>query len=118
MIATDVAARGLDIDDVDFVFQYDVPQYEENYVHRVGRTSRMGKVAPQLCSARTTSTPSSVELRGSSIKTSSASIYLGKMRLAHTGTIVETRVTGPAADVGPTAGAGTTGAVVEKRTSE
>src|SRR5271157_335388 len=44
MIATDVAARGLDIDDVDFVFQYDVPQYEENYVHRVGRTSRMGKV--------------------------------------------------------------------------
>ncbi len=44
LIATDVAARGLDIDDVDYVFQYDVPQYEENYVHRIGRTSRMGKV--------------------------------------------------------------------------
>jgi len=44
LIATDVAARGLDIDDVDYVFQYDVPQYEENYVHRIGRTSRMNKV--------------------------------------------------------------------------
>ncbi|MHA1148872.1 MAG: DEAD/DEAH box helicase [Promethearchaeota archaeon] len=43
LIATDVAARGLDIDDISHVFNYDVPQYPENYVHRIGRTSRMGK---------------------------------------------------------------------------
>lgn len=44
MIATDVAARGLDIGEVDAVFNYDVPTYEENYVHRVGRTGRAGKL--------------------------------------------------------------------------
>lgn len=41
LIATDVAARGLDIPNVSHVFNYDIPQYEENYVHRIGRTSRM-----------------------------------------------------------------------------
>ena len=40
LVATDVAARGLDIDDVDVVFNYDVPDEQENYVHRVGRTGR------------------------------------------------------------------------------
>ena len=40
LVATDVAARGLDIDDVDAVFNYDVPDEQENYVHRVGRTGR------------------------------------------------------------------------------
>ena len=39
-IATDVAARGIDVDDVDAVFNYDVPQENEYYVHRVGRTGR------------------------------------------------------------------------------
>jgi ATP-dependent RNA helicase DeaD len=43
LIATDVAARGLDIDDITHVFNYDVPQVAEDYVHRVGRTARMGK---------------------------------------------------------------------------
>ncbi|MHA1729706.1 MAG: DEAD/DEAH box helicase [Promethearchaeota archaeon] len=43
LIATDVAARGLDLPDVSHVFNYDIPQYEENYVHRIGRTSRMKK---------------------------------------------------------------------------
>ncbi len=43
LIATDVAARGLDIDDVSHVINYDVPQNAEDYVHRVGRTARMGK---------------------------------------------------------------------------
>ena len=43
LIATDVAARGLDIDDVEAVFNYDVPLDVEQYVHRIGRTGRAGK---------------------------------------------------------------------------
>ncbi len=43
LIATDVAARGLDIDDVDVVFNYDLPLDEEQYVHRIGRTGRAGR---------------------------------------------------------------------------
>lgn len=43
LIATDVAARGLDVDDIDAVFNYDFPQDEEYYVHRIGRTGRAGK---------------------------------------------------------------------------
>jgi ATP-dependent RNA helicase DeaD len=51
LIATDVAARGLDIDNISHVFNYDIPKYPENYVHRIGRTSRMNKlgVAITLC---------------------------------------------------------------------
>jgi ATP-dependent RNA helicase RhlE len=40
LIATDVSARGIDIPDVDFVINYDLPEIPENYVHRVGRTGR------------------------------------------------------------------------------
>ncbi len=43
LVATDVAARGIDVDDVDVVFNYDVPQDEEYYVHRIGRTGRAGR---------------------------------------------------------------------------
>lgn len=43
LVATDVAARGIDVDDVDIVFNYDLPQDEEYYVHRIGRTGRAGK---------------------------------------------------------------------------
>ncbi len=43
LVATDVAARGLDVDDIDIVFNYDLPQDEEYYVHRIGRTGRAGK---------------------------------------------------------------------------
>ncbi|AYO31225.1 DEAD/DEAH box helicase [Biomaibacter acetigenes] len=43
LVATDVAARGLDVSDVDAVFNYDVPQNEEYYVHRIGRTGRAGR---------------------------------------------------------------------------
>ncbi len=43
LIATDVAARGIDIDDVDIVFNYDLPQDNEYYIHRIGRTGRAGK---------------------------------------------------------------------------
>lgn len=43
LVATDVAARGLDIDDVSHVFNFDLPQDGEDYVHRIGRTGRAGK---------------------------------------------------------------------------
>jgi len=43
MIATDVASRGLHIPDVSHVFNYDLPQDAEDYVHRIGRTARVGK---------------------------------------------------------------------------
>ena len=43
LVATDVAARGIDVDDVEAVFNYDVPQDDEYYVHRIGRTGRAGK---------------------------------------------------------------------------
>ena len=43
LVATDVAARGLDIDDISHVFNYDLPLQTEAYVHRVGRTGRAGK---------------------------------------------------------------------------
>ena len=43
LVATDVAARGLDIDDISHVFNYDLPDDPELYVHRIGRTGRAGK---------------------------------------------------------------------------
>ncbi|EOC99252.1 DEAD/DEAH box helicase [Caldisalinibacter kiritimatiensis] len=43
LVATDVAARGIDVDDIEIVFNYDVPQDEEYYVHRIGRTGRAGR---------------------------------------------------------------------------
>ncbi|HEV2805567.1 MAG TPA: DEAD/DEAH box helicase [Chthoniobacterales bacterium] len=43
LVATDVAARGLDVDDIEIVFNYDLPHDGEDYVHRIGRTGRAGK---------------------------------------------------------------------------
>jgi ATP-dependent RNA helicase DDX5/DBP2 len=42
MIATDVASRGLDIRDVTYVINYDIPNTIEDYTHRIGRTGRAG----------------------------------------------------------------------------
>ncbi|MBQ7495033.1 MAG: DEAD/DEAH box helicase [Bacteroidaceae bacterium] len=43
LVATDIVARGIDIDDIQLVINYDVPRDEEDYVHRIGRTARAGK---------------------------------------------------------------------------
>lgn len=48
LIATDVAARGIDVDDVEIVLNYDLPQDIEYYVHRIGRTGRAGKTGISL----------------------------------------------------------------------
>jgi ATP-dependent RNA helicase DeaD len=49
MVATDVAARGIDIDDLSHVVLYSLPEFSEVYLHRVGRTGRVGKVGNALC---------------------------------------------------------------------
>lgn len=53
LIATDVAARGIDIDELDAVINFDMPNVPETYVHRIGRTGRAGNIgnAHSLCSA-------------------------------------------------------------------
>lgn len=48
LLATDVAARGIDIDDVSHVINFDEPQSYEDYVHRIGRTGRAGKIGKAL----------------------------------------------------------------------
>ena len=48
LVATDVAARGLDIDDISHVFNFDLPNDTDSYVHRVGRTGRAGKTGVAL----------------------------------------------------------------------
>ena len=63
LIATDVSARGIDIPDVDFVINYDLPEQAENYVHRVGRTGRGRKrgEAVSFCSAEEKSLLADIE---------------------------------------------------------
>jgi ATP-dependent RNA helicase RhlE len=48
LVATDVAARGLDVPDVSHVVNFDLPQESETYIHRIGRTARMGKSGQAL----------------------------------------------------------------------
>jgi ATP-dependent RNA helicase RhlE len=51
LVATDLAARGIDVDDIGLVINYDLPNVAESYVHRIGRTGRAGKrgVAMSFC---------------------------------------------------------------------
>lgn len=48
LIATDVAARGIDIDNITHVINYDIPEDKESYVHRIGRTGRAGKMGKAI----------------------------------------------------------------------
>lgn len=54
LVATDVAARGIDVDDIDAVINFDIPLDEEYYVHRIGRTGRANRtgIAYTLCTPR------------------------------------------------------------------
>lgn len=63
LVATDVAARGLDVDDVSHVVNYDMPNDPESYVHRIGRTARAGAVgaAISFCTSAERSTLSRIE---------------------------------------------------------
>ena len=60
LIATDVAARGLDIPDVEFVINYSFPLTTEDYVHRIGRTGRAGKTGEPLVVASILQNPSMI----------------------------------------------------------
>jgi ATP-dependent RNA helicase RhlE len=53
LVATDIAARGIDIDDLSHVFNHDLPDTPETYVHRIGRTGRAGAsgIAISFCDA-------------------------------------------------------------------
>ncbi len=52
VVATDVAARGLDIEHIGLVINYDIPNDPESYVHRIGRTGRAGRTGKAICSSR------------------------------------------------------------------
>lgn len=57
LVATDVAARGIDVEDLSHVFQYDIPQDKEYYVHRSGRTARAGKAGVSIAITTATDMP-------------------------------------------------------------
>ncbi|MEM0963325.1 MAG: DEAD/DEAH box helicase, partial [Bacteroidota bacterium] len=57
LVATDVAARGIDVEDLSHVFQYDIPQDREYYVHRSGRTARAGKAGVSIAITTATDMP-------------------------------------------------------------
>jgi superfamily II DNA/RNA helicase len=71
LVATDVAARGLDITDIDLVVNYDVPKYAEEYVHRIGRTGRahrFGKAATLVSEGDTRQVREIEQLLGESVR--------------------------------------------------
>lgn len=90
LVATDVAARGIDVDDLAMVVNYDLPNESENYVHRIGRTARAGKSgkAYTFCSEQDVynlvpierylghSIPSSVAYEDMMVEDKSANIYI------------------------------------------
>jgi superfamily II DNA/RNA helicase len=49
LVATDIASRGLDVDHIEHVVNYDLPQVAEDYIHRIGRTGRAGSKGSTIC---------------------------------------------------------------------
>ena len=58
MVATDVASRGIDVDNIKVVYNFDLPMDTENYVHRIGRTARAGKKGRSISFVRKETMPS------------------------------------------------------------
>ncbi len=52
LVATDIAARGIDVDGVSHVFNFDMPDVAEQYVHRIGRTARAGAAGSAISLVR------------------------------------------------------------------
>lgn len=48
LVATDIAARGIDVNDISLVINYDLPDNKDDYVHRIGRTGRAGKIGKAI----------------------------------------------------------------------
>ena len=57
LVATDIAARGIDIDELEWVINYEVPNIPETYVHRIGRTGRAGASGKALSFCDTSEVP-------------------------------------------------------------
>ena len=90
LVATDIAARGIDVDQVSHVFNYDMPTEEETYVHRIGRSGRAGAVgeAVSLCDPEERRMLRSIEkLIGFSIR----QLSLGDFDLSESATAVDDR---------------------------
>merc|ERR1712158_173554 len=62
LVATDVAARGLDVDDVKFVINYDYPNNSEDYIHRIGRTGRKDRTGTAYTLFTPTNSPKAKDL--------------------------------------------------------
>lgn len=78
LVATDVAARGIDIDGVSHVYNYELPNVPENYVHRIGRTARAGKEGEAIafCAMEETGELIAIQkLLGTDIKVASGTIW-------------------------------------------
>ena len=94
LVATDIAARGIDVDDVQVVFNYDLPYDGEDYVHRIGRTGRVGRSGRaisfvsgrELFQIRVIERYTNVRIHRSRIPTEAevgearANVFLGKLR--------------------------------------
>jgi ATP-dependent RNA helicase DeaD len=92
LIATDVAARGIDVEDVTHVINYDLPQDSESYIHRIGRTGRAGKegTAYSLITRREASAIRQIERDTKSVITKKAVPSIPDIFAAKSATILKT----------------------------
>ena len=67
LLTTDLAARGIDIPDVDWIVQFDPPQWSDQFVHRIGRTARAGRQGQSLLFLTENESPYTDYLKGKSV---------------------------------------------------
>ena len=68
LLTTDLAARGIDIPDVDWIVQFDPPQWSDQFVHRIGRTARAGRQGQSLLFLTDSESPYTSFLEGKSVE--------------------------------------------------